>query len=581
MKIRLFTFLIILGGFGISFLSAQITGSDVFLSGSWVQVGMNSCAAYASSAPPPAPYVVTGLTGLSFIADPDMDGWATGTPPYCGDYSIPGTPVEGWSVQVGGGVYYNTDQGCGFDDIPGSISDYEVSGGVTTVIWDGDISGENLGIRQVTTLDTNNLYFLTKIIFTNTGGSDLSDIYYMRNIDPDNEEQATGSYTTTNTIFSIPPGTEDALVTAEGDVYGCYLGLGSRDSMARVTYGNFGTTDGTPEEVWTGTGGYVNSGSEDMDQAIQLAIYIPSLAAGASDSICFAYIFSSAVADDALEATYEAVNGPLVTCDTVSGIELSDVTAHDVTTSWTDSPDGLGYLVEYRIAGTSEWSMMESATSTATISDLDSCADYEIRVGSICESDTTYSSIYIFSTLCPCALITDFSVTDTLANSADLSWSAVSGITLYLVEWRESGTSDWLVAATTFTTQSIPGLTPCTDYDYRIGTICATDTGFTDIGTFKTDCPNGIQNGNVLQSLISLYPNPSSGACVLTLNELTGEEVFITITNAMGQAVYNGSCTPDAVTYIAKPVQDLPDGMYLVSVFAKGNQWVTKLIVSR
>ena len=40
------------------------------------------------------------VTGIGFIADFNKDGFSTGSPKaYSGDYFLPGSPLEGWSVE--------------------------------------------------------------------------------------------------------------------------------------------------------------------------------------------------------------------------------------------------------------------------------------------------------------------------------------------------------------------------------------------------------------------------------------------------------------------------------------------------
>lgn len=88
---------------------AQIVGANAFMKGDFVEVGINACGAYGSNAAPPAGYHPNVFSGMGFVADSDMDGWASGSPNYCGDYFVPGSPVEGWQIQIGGAVYTNTD----------------------------------------------------------------------------------------------------------------------------------------------------------------------------------------------------------------------------------------------------------------------------------------------------------------------------------------------------------------------------------------------------------------------------------------------------------------------------------------
>ena len=61
----------------------------------------------------------------------------------------------------------------------------------------------------------------------------------LRNVDPDNDVLNGGSHVTTHTIVNQFPLSTQALVTAIGDGPGCFLGIGSLDSRAVVSYGGF------------------------------------------------------------------------------------------------------------------------------------------------------------------------------------------------------------------------------------------------------------------------------------------------------------------------------------------------------
>lgn len=287
--------------------TAQIVGSDCFLKGNYVEVGINTCGAYGSQSPAPLGYHPNVPTGLGFVADSDADGWDIGTPQYCGDYFVPGSPVEGWAIQVGTGagadVYYNTDQYCSPSSIPGDITDYSYVGGIYTGVWEGDIAAYNLHITQTTTLPEDVIYFVTRTLICNNGATAVDDVWYMRNVDPDNDEPWSFDYSTDNTVVYNPPADPDALVTSTGLTYGCFLGIGAKDPNARVTYGNFSTTDGTPEEVWNGLAGYSLSGEEVGDIANSIAFYIESIPPGECKCVAFAYILNADDLDEALNAT--------------------------------------------------------------------------------------------------------------------------------------------------------------------------------------------------------------------------------------------------------------------------------------
>jgi gliding motility-associated-like protein len=298
---------------------SQIVGANAFMKGTYVEVGVNTCGAYGTPTLPPAGYHPTEF-GLGFVADPDMDGWATGTPDYCGDYFVPGSPVEGWQVQVGLNVYTNTDQSCWFSEVPGSIASYDFTAGVYTVVWSGNTPLYDLDVIQTTTLGIDDLFFVTRVLLCNNEADTLYNVYYNRNVDPDQDQPWSGSFVTYNEIVYQPPTDPDALVTSEGLTYGCFLGMGAKDPNARVSYGNFSTTDGTPKNVWDGTAGYSSSGSNTQDEATSIAFYIDKIPPGECKCLAFAYVLDTSDLDDALDATLTAVN---VTADSI------DITASE------------------------------------------------------------------------------------------------------------------------------------------------------------------------------------------------------------------------------------------------------------
>ncbi len=335
-------------------LSAQIAGTNAFLQGTFVEVGVNRCGAYGSNAlPAPGPlgpyHPNPGLTGLGFVADSDMDGWTTGSPPYCGDYFVPGSPVEGWGITIGSlgaNLKINTDQNCGTFQVPGIITDYTDAGTVRSADWEGTATwpgGQVVTVSQQTIQPVGKAYFVTRLIFCNTGTVPITDFYYARNVDPDNDQPWTGDFTTRNTIVSQPPADPDALVKAEGLTLGCFLGLGSRDPNARVTYGNFAT--GNPYQVWNFLSGYSGSGVNVADEAISIAYKIPSFGVGECYCFAFAYILNEDDLAEALDATGSfgiaangvdiSATGEAVVC---SGDTLLLELFGDVSYEWTWSP---------------------------------------------------------------------------------------------------------------------------------------------------------------------------------------------------------------------------------------------------
>ncbi len=271
---------------------SQLVSGNSFMQGKYIEVGVGPCGTYGTNVDAPAGYHQRGgdfvPNYLGFVADADKDGWDKGSPNYCGDYFVPGTPEEGFGLQVNG-TNYNNNLLCDNSEIPGTISEYRISGTNILTTWLGGVAG--IGIKSVVSVPINDVFFITTVTLTNNTSSTFNNIYYMRNVDPDQEQPITGDYTTNNFVVAQNPNESSrALVSATGLVYGCYLGLGTKDCRARVSFGGFSNRD--PADVYNGTGGLSHSGSTTNDIAISIAFKINSLAPGESATFKFAHVLS-------------------------------------------------------------------------------------------------------------------------------------------------------------------------------------------------------------------------------------------------------------------------------------------------
>ena len=216
---------------------AQLVGGDSYLKGRYVEVGIASFGYFGSSGSAPTGYHPNPCCELGFVADPAMDGWTVGTPPYFGDYFLPCSPYEGFGIQANGllGNSYNGTTPSAF--LVGSNVSNVLVGSTYTAVWQGgmDTLSDSLQITQVVTLDTNNLYFKVDVTLTNLGVLPLNNIYYTRNLDPDNAVSEGSTFSTNNYIVGQVADTGFSLVTAVDPIYSAaYLGLGSTDTNSRV-----------------------------------------------------------------------------------------------------------------------------------------------------------------------------------------------------------------------------------------------------------------------------------------------------------------------------------------------------------
>lgn len=278
--------------------NAQLVGSSVFLKGQYVEAGICGDGSFGAGSPPAGyhPHTTSSSGGpLGFVADPAMDGWSTGTPAYTGDYFTPGSPFEGWGIQIGS--IRAQAQSCGGytgSGLTGTNTAYNIVGSKVIGTWEG--SFDSMTIRQETTLDTNALYFTMKITLINNASVPKNNIYYMRSVDPDNDQSWGGSFATFNSIdYQLPNPLHATAVSATGITHpSAYLSLGTADTNAKcLTYSSWPISSSVDlSTVYGGTmtgGTYLMGTTMTADIAIGLVFHVAHMAPvdSASDSVAY------------------------------------------------------------------------------------------------------------------------------------------------------------------------------------------------------------------------------------------------------------------------------------------------------
>ena len=287
----------------------DVVGNEVFLQGNYVEVGIHEACSFGTTSSAPEGYHNIGRDQLGFVADMDKDGWTNGSPAQSGDYFLPGSPAEGWAVEwtYGGSERTKGNLGrCGILNIPKTKLTETSSGSTQSAVWEGiasEGSSEKLKIIKTVHFNENDLFFVINTVITNTGTVSLDSVEFMRNVDPDNEVDIGGSYTTINYI-SYQPGvggnTKKALVVAKGQAYSVTLGLGTIDSRAVVSTGGSRTST-DPDVILDNPSNECTEASPCIsDINIALAYRFGTLAPGQSVTFDYAYILSESDLETAL-----------------------------------------------------------------------------------------------------------------------------------------------------------------------------------------------------------------------------------------------------------------------------------------
>ena len=464
-------------------ITAQLINGESFMQGKYIEVGVSSGGVFGTVNNPPEGYHPRANNpGLGFVADANQDGWDEGDPNYCGDYFVPGAPEEGWGIEVEGINYGNFTPSLNYSsssNVPGSITNYSNSNGTISVTWVGNKAG--LNIEKTTFFPENALYFVTQVIITNTTSSSANDIYYFRNVDPDNEQPLTGNYSTFNEVIS-QPGMDNptALVQATGLNYGCYVGLGTIDRRARATFGGFTNRDAS--SIYEGLPPYNQSGSGTADVAMSLSFFLGDIPAGESVSFSYAYILEEGQLEEALDVTEDPIiraNGVNIasvgnTIEVCKGevVEFSIIDGEDY--DWTWSPS----------------SGLSSTTGTEVTASPDETTTYTItgtRGSEVISVDVTVQ-LYPFVTL-PEEIL--------LPYEGSLILEAAEGFDTY--QWDDDDAS---------TTQSIE----VTEAGIYTVTVSDEETGCTSSASVEVIA--------ILPNSLTLEPE--------TITVITGEEICIT-----------------------------------------------------
>jgi len=264
---------------------SQIVGGAAYLKGVYVEIGVDSLGGFegADTLNYPGPAGLHSRSNtqyMGFVANPQMDGWVN----YDGDFFTPGTPENGWGIEIvdnsGTVNIHASNNRANPLDIPGAFTGYTNVGGLQTLNWSGNFTSGvyDLDINIEYTLQDSALYYTTTVTVSNNGDP-IDVLYYYRNIDPDNNVTLTFDYTTTNTILSQPTAFTN-LASVRAEQTSPWLSgytLSANDSNARVAYGGFSNRDAS--DIWNGTGGMVGTigAINYADEAIALACRMDTL----------------------------------------------------------------------------------------------------------------------------------------------------------------------------------------------------------------------------------------------------------------------------------------------------------------
>jgi VCBS repeat-containing protein len=262
----------------------QQVGSEIFLQGKYINVGLNASGTMGTKSAAPTGFVTdvaNGYVRLGVMGDPDGFGTgAAGTR----DALLWGTPVESFTIGYNRGatktVVTNSER-TGVTQITGGVTSDQSSGGVARAGWDG-ATADGVAIKQVISIADDAKYMRIDVTLTNTGSTSISDLRYMRTFDPDHGT----TFETINTVIEQgKDGANGALIAAYASAGKMPLFYYTGDDRAVVSSYGFKNTDPFAAVTWdmAQAEGY----SKKADESININFNLGTLEAGKATTVTF------------------------------------------------------------------------------------------------------------------------------------------------------------------------------------------------------------------------------------------------------------------------------------------------------
>ncbi|PAX06346.1 cadherin-like domain-containing protein [Sphingomonas lenta] len=164
-----------------------VVNGEAFMQGKYLALGVNSSGSLGTKQNVPGGIfsdASNGFTRLGLYAD--LDGFGVGRASTVTEAMLDGTPTEGFTIgyKVGGAKYVHQNQErTARTHIDGATSDRS-AGGVAKTGWTGTTT-EKLAVDQTISLTDDGKFVRVDIVLTNKSAAAMTDLVYMRSIDPD------------------------------------------------------------------------------------------------------------------------------------------------------------------------------------------------------------------------------------------------------------------------------------------------------------------------------------------------------------------------------------------------------------
>lgn len=210
----------------------------------------------------------------------------------------------------------------------------------------------------------------------------------------------------------------------------------------------------------------------------------------------------------------------------------SPINGNSALINWTGSSDSV-FQINFKISTSPLWNATVYSTSTSEwLTNLLPNTSYDYRIRSVCQNND--QSVWVngtFTTTNTCGALTLNAPVTITSQSAVLSWNG-STDSVYNIFIRPVGAANWGARHTTSNTiRQFNNLTPNTNYEYRIRSVCKNkDVSAWVFGQFTTNNSKGITDTAVFEILNFegvFNANNNIELSWITLNETEGNTYIV------------------------------------------------------
>ena len=280
---------------------SAVVDDDIFLQGTFVSLGISGSGSFGTANNAPAGFA-RGPDQLGYIFD--EDGFGMGDAPTTGDFFLPGSPIEGFAVgyrtaETGGSTrtFVNIERTGTVQITPESVSDLSTGSQLAARFVGLTVDGA-LRVTQNVSYDQDAKQVAVVITLTNAGSDEIFDVRYLRNVDPDQDVETGGSFTTDNTILSNFPDDSRAVVQAVGLASGVPFLYVATDPRLRAAAGGFNNTNPYASSLYDSP--RATGVTNRDDEAVSMTADVGSLMPGESKTFQFFLGFEDDIATDPL-----------------------------------------------------------------------------------------------------------------------------------------------------------------------------------------------------------------------------------------------------------------------------------------